>query len=355
MGSSPTRPISEPPLADLLAIFLKSRRQGISPRTYEFYEALLTPFVHACTLTPISINSFLSALTCANGKNAYYRAIRAFCNWLYRQGYIKDNPITRVDPPKMKKVILPSLTSEQVEYLIKEAETIRDKVIISLFADSGIRLRELLSIREEHIDWENDTVIIWGKGSKQRRAPFTRRTAELLHEWLRVKGVSIVSENMYMNIWGLKKRGIQIMLWRLEQKTGLPCNPHTFRMTFASNLHQAGLDVEHIMRLGGWESLDMVLRYTRSVKFEESLRLYQRMDISVASLSGGVVESRIASAAMIAGLGEFAQDGFNCIYAYHMNLCPSSFRDKILFRNYFLQRFIAISTSNQSEVPSAIF
>ena len=36
-------------------------------------------------------------------------------------------------------------------------------------------------------------------------------------------------------------------------------------------------DVEHIMRLGGWESLDMVLRYTRSVRFEESLRLYQEI------------------------------------------------------------------------------
>jgi site-specific recombinase XerD len=65
------------------------------------------------------------------------------------------------------------------------------------------------------------------------------------------------------------------MLHRLQAKTGLNCNPHTFRRTFASNLHRAGLDVEHIMRLGGWESLDMVLRYTRSVRFEESLRLYQ--------------------------------------------------------------------------------
>ncbi len=46
---------------------------------------------------------------------------------------------------------------------------------------------------------------------------------------------------------------------------------------FASNLHRAGLDVEHIMRLGGWESLDMVLRYTRSVKFEESLKIYKSM------------------------------------------------------------------------------
>ncbi|MFC1904818.1 tyrosine-type recombinase/integrase [Chloroflexota bacterium] len=52
------------------------------------------------------------------------------------------------------------------------------------------------------------------------------------------------------------------------------CNLHTFRRTFASNLHRGGLDVEHIMRLGGGESLDMVLRYTRSVTFQDSLRFY---------------------------------------------------------------------------------
>ena len=50
------------------------------------------------------------------------------------------------------------------------------------------------------------------------------------------------------------------------------------RRTFASNMHRQGLDVEHIMRLGGWESLDIVLRYTKSVKFEESLRLYREME-----------------------------------------------------------------------------
>jgi len=276
-GSRPARPTKNPPLAYLLSEFLNSRRQGISPRTLEFYEACLTPFISHYDLTPQDIICFLSNLNCRNGKNAYYRAIRAFCNWLYRQGHIKDNPITKVDPPKMTKVILPSLTHEQVDYLINAAETIRDKAIISLFADSGIRLHELLSIKEQHIDWETQTVIIWGKGGKQRKAPFTSRTARLLREWLRVKRVGTVKENVYISIWGLRKRGVQIMLYRLEERTRLPCNPHTFRRTFASNLHRAGLDVEHIMRLGGWESLDMVLRYTRSVKFEESLRLYHRV------------------------------------------------------------------------------
>jgi len=238
---------------------------------------LLNPFIHSCELTPDGINTFLSRLTCANGKNAYYRAIRAFCNWLYRQGLVADNPITKVDPPKMRKIILPSLMPEQVDYLIQEAETVRDKAIISFFADSGIRLTELLNVKESHIDWETNTVIIWGKGGKQRKAPFTKRTAELLHEYLRVKGVSEVNKNV--NVWNIRRRGILIMLYRLEKKTGLPCNPHTFRRTFASNLHRAGLDVEHIMRLGGWESLDMVLRYTRSVKFEESLKLYQGLNV----------------------------------------------------------------------------
>jgi len=232
--------------------------------------------VNTFELTPVSINTFLSRLTCTNGKNAYYRAIRAFCNWLYRQGLIKDNPITKVDPPKMRKIILPSLVPEQVEHLIHQAENIRDKAIISLFADSGIRLNELLSIKEQHIDFDSNTIIIWGKGGKQRKAPFTKRTATLLHEYLKIKEVST-----NMNVWNIRRRGIQIMLYRLEKRTGLPCSPHTFRRTFASNLHRAGLDVEHIMRLGGWESLDMVLRYTRSVKFEESLKLYQAIKSAV--------------------------------------------------------------------------
>ena len=285
-GSRPVRPTihfreksSNPPLSDWLARFLKSRRQGISPRTNEFYRTLLSPFVNTCELTPDSINTFLSRLTCANGKNAYYRAIRAFCNWLHRQGYITNNPITRVDPPKMKRIILPSLTPEQVEYLIQSADSIRDKAIISLFADSGIRLTELLSIKEPHIDFDTNTVIIWGKGGKQRKAPFTRRTADLLQEYFKVKGVSIVNENVYIsNIWGLKKRGVQIMLWRLEQRTRLPCNPHTFRRTFACNLHRKGLSTLDLMHLGGWSDLSMVLRYTWTVTFEDCLKHYQAVE-----------------------------------------------------------------------------
>ncbi len=264
-------PNSSSNVKQLLNEFLKSRRQGISPHTILFYRRCLTPFILAYPLTSDGISDFLSSLSCGNGKFAYYRAIRAFVNWLIRNDYIKDNPLKRVDPPKLSKQILPSLTLEQVSYLMEQVDSLRDKAIISLFADSGMRLNELTNIKASDIDWTNYTIIIWGKGNKQRKAPFTERTARLLRELISQNGTG-------ENIWHMKRRGIQNMLLELAKKTGLPCNPHTFRRTFASNLHRAGMDIEHIMRLGGWESLDMVIRYTRSVKFEDSLKHYRSLN-----------------------------------------------------------------------------
>ena len=268
----------------MLTKFLNSRRQGISLDTLEFYQFCLKPFVEGYQLTPESINQFLADLTYGNAKHAYFRATRAFCNWATREGYVKQNPISRVDPPKVSEPILPSLTSQQVEHLISTADNLRDKCIISLFADSGMRLSELANIKADDIDWDNCTITIWGKGKKQRRAPFTKGTAKLLRRWVSQNGIGL-------NIWNIEPHGIQLMLQRLKEQTGLPCNPHTFRRTFASNLHRAGMDIEHIMRLGGWSTLDMVLIYTKSVKFGDSLKLYNSL-MSKNSSNLGVLFDR---------------------------------------------------------------
>jgi len=181
----------------LLTKFIKSRRQGLSERTINFYEYCLEPFVNNYEFSSEGINQFLTDLTCGNVKHAYYRSLRVFSNWAYREGYIKENPIKKVDSPKCIEVILPSLTHNQVLYLIKEADTLRDKCIISLFADSGMRLRELCSIEQEDINWEDNTVTIWGKGSIQRKGPFTQRTARLLRQLISKK-------HNGFNIWHLK-------------------------------------------------------------------------------------------------------------------------------------------------------
>jgi integrase len=91
---------------------------------------------------------------------------------------------------------------------------------------------------------------------------------QYLSKWL-------TEHNPNGTIWGLNTWGVISMLRRLEKATGIPCNPHVFRRTFACLLRKVGLDVMTIKDLGRWESLEMVQRYTRSVTFQDSMKLYQ--------------------------------------------------------------------------------
>ena len=95
------------------------------------------------------MNRFLTALSCSlGGKYGYFKDIRAFYNWLYspRSGLgfrPEDNPILWVEAPKRPQLILPSLSLEQVMKLIGICANLRDKAIIALFSESGLRLSEL--------------------------------------------------------------------------------------------------------------------------------------------------------------------------------------------------------------------
>jgi len=251
---------------ELIDLFLSSRRQGLSKLTRGFYYSCLSKAI-GIELSAQGINEFLSSLPCKNGKHSYFRALRVLCNWMVRNGIMTSNPMNSVDPPKIQKRIPPNLSQTELTNLLNEASCITHKAIISLLADSGMRLSEVTSVKASDIDWATNTITIWGKGNKQRRAPFTANTGVLLRACVPYANG---------NLWNMTRRGIQSMLHDYTEKLGLPCNAHTFRRTFASNLHRKGVDVEHIMRLGRWETLDMVVRYTRSVKFEDSLKMYER-------------------------------------------------------------------------------
>ncbi len=174
----------------------------------------------------------------------------------------------------MGKTILPALTKEQVEYLIGVVESPRDKAIISLFTESGLRLSELAKIKASDIDWPSRTIPRrgggnpLGKGRKEALAPFGSLSEAYLREWLS-------AYNPNGNIWGLNRWGVSMMLQRLKAETGLPCNPHTFRRTFACLLRKAGVDCLTIRDLGRWESVSMVERYTRSFKFSDAMKFYK--------------------------------------------------------------------------------
>ena len=267
-----------------LELFLESRRDGLSPNTIDgFYRMYLAKAIPCLGLspTPAKINAYINSLPCSQaGKHAYFRAMRAFYRWLYspRSGFnleTQTNPMQWVDAPKVPKRILPSLSKEEVELTIDMAENARDKAIVSLFAESGLRLTELANIRLRDIEWSNRTIRTVGKGDKEALAPFGEHSERFLKAWL-----SEYHPNG-SNVWGVNRWQIVVIMRNLKAKTGLPCNPHTFRRTFACLLRKAGVDTMTIKDLGRWESLEMVQRYTRSVTFEDSLKFY-KAPLSVA-------------------------------------------------------------------------
>jgi len=206
-------------------------------------------------------------LDCANGKHAYYRAIRALCTWLNKQGELPENPVAKVDSPKLSRKLLPTITEEQVDALLKHSESLRDRCIVSLLFDSGLRLAEICSIKPSDIDWSANTLRVVVKGNREAKAVFTPKTAQMLREYS--------GHNGHDTLFGMQPRGVQDMLARLSKVVGFPCNAHSFRRGFACNLHKRGLSTLSIMHLGRWSSLDMVSRYCRSISFDDCLSHYQ--------------------------------------------------------------------------------
>jgi site-specific recombinase XerD len=257
--------------------FLASRREGLSPYTIRFYRDFLrrASTVIGTNVTSIDITRFLRNLHCTNaGKAGYFRTLRCFYSWLYskKSGYglnQDDNPMLLIDPPKVERKILPSLNTQQLDILIDSCTNTRDKLIISLFADSGLRLSELVSIERNNINFPRRIIKIWCKGNKQAYATYGRRTEQLLAEYLNQVDPTCTDKLFNLTTWGVID-----LCRKLKARTGLPCNPHTFRRTFAVSLSRQNVDMLHIMRLGRWESLEMVRHYTQTLGFEDSLKLY---------------------------------------------------------------------------------
>lgn len=256
---------------DYLALFLQSKRaQGVSLGTFSFYNVKIGRFLmeaNADKAKRQDIENFLLQFENPGNRHAYYRAIKTFYNWL-QQTFGIQSPMRHIRAPKLTKLILPSHTAQQVLSLIDNVHHTRDKAIIALFTESGLRLSELSNIRLEDINWQNRTIKTLGKGKVEAFAPFGELSDEYLRAWLR-------KYTPNGNVWGLSRWGIVSMLRRLEAATGVICNPHTFRRTFACLLRKAGVDTMTIKDLGRWESLEMVQRYTRSVRFHDSLKFYK--------------------------------------------------------------------------------
>jgi site-specific recombinase XerD len=247
----------------LLEKFILSRPQGASYRSIESYHYTLDNFV-GYPVTPEGMNAYLASLRCQNGKAKFYSCLRALSRWLYRNGYISENVIERVSPPKTQKNLLPAVSKEQLEILVSHCHCLRDKALISFPWHSGTRLSEALNVKDTDFNWEEGTVIVLGKGNRYRK---TLAGNGIVQQWF--------SDH---DSFGLTAEGMQTVLKILSIETGIHCNPHAFRRGFAVHQVKSSLSTKAVQALGGWETIAMVERYSKLLIFDNALQLYKQVN-----------------------------------------------------------------------------
>jgi site-specific recombinase XerD len=156
---------------------------------------------------------------------------------------------------------LPAISKEQLDILVSNAPTDRDKVTLNLLWYSGMRLSEVASVKTSDFNWNEGTVVVLGKGNRYRKALAGN---SIIKEWF--------SKHDTLEITSF---GISVMLQRLGKATGIHCNAHSFRRGFCVHNVKSGLSNKVIQSLGGWETPDMVSHYAASLTFDDALKLYK--------------------------------------------------------------------------------
>jgi len=156
------------------------------------------------------------------------------------------------------------VSKEQLDILTNHCHRERDKALLSFLWYSGVRVSEAARVRAKDFDWEEEVVIVLGKGNRYRKALAGNG---IVKDWF--------SEH---DSFGLTSEGIQTVLKILSRETDIRCNPHSFRRGFAVPLVKSGLSTRVVQTLGGWESIAMVERYTKSLDFHDALPVYRAVD-----------------------------------------------------------------------------
>lgn len=199
--------------------------------------------------------------------------VKSFFRWLEKQGRLKNESVFHIRSPKLKKSLPKALAEEQSKAALKaigsqhkdEWLNKRDLALLTLIYGCGLRISEALSLRPA--DVTGDSIVITGKGNKQRAVPVLPVVKAAIADYLSACPYNPSPTTPLF----LGKRGkkldpaiFQRELRLLRRAIGLPesATPHAFRHSFATHLLSAGGDLRSIQELLGHASLSTTQRYT---------------------------------------------------------------------------------------------
>ena len=208
--------------------------------------------------------------------NTYIEGVRGFLSWLASHGHVRKDFPEAVRYVK-KPVRLPGsiLSHEKMMNLLSHIPTTdllgyRDRAMLELLYTTGVRAAELLGLNTYDVDVKNRSMMVTGKGDKQRVVPIGRSALRYLETYIKAIRPYLLKDPEERALF-LTKRGS-----RLYYRAFLKCvhihsrrvgyydvSPHTFRRSCTTELIRGGANMYHVKELLGHESLDTLRHYTK--------------------------------------------------------------------------------------------
>lgn len=254
--------------------------QNCSLQTVQWYEWLLRRYGEWCehrALAPAEADTIEAFLADVRRKgqamstvDAYYRALRVYCNWLVQRRLMPadENPFAMLDQPKLPKKRPRHVTLDNFYRLYGSIDgtdwtSARDRTMLLILFYSGLRVGELLALREDDLQLGKGTIFVrGGKGGNDREVPCApmlaaefadyqalRPFANVLALWLSNDGIGGVRGPLTVE-------GVRQMLKRRCKAVGIPyLSPHKYRHGFAMVLLNAGMDMSALSAAMGHNSV----------------------------------------------------------------------------------------------------
>lgn len=214
-------------------------------------------------------------------------SVKSFFKFLMKEQLVENNPAVNLPLPKIRKKLPNFVEEDNLNHLLDDGffadnfVGIRDKLIITLLYGTGIRLSELLMLKESDFDQNEYLVRVLGKRKKERIIPYPRSINNLLGSYVKIRNnnIGLNTERLLVTEKGnpvYKKLIYRVVKNNLSKITSLEKrSPHVLRHTYAAHLLNRGADLNAIKELLGHSNLAATQIYTHT-SYEKLLDSYKQ-------------------------------------------------------------------------------
>ena len=200
--------------------------------------------------------------------------LMSFYKWCFREELITRNPMDRIGVIKLDQHVIQVLSDEEQEIIRCACTSERDKALVDLLAGSGMRVSELCGLNREDVNFQEGTVKVFGKGSKERICYLTARSKVHLKWYLESRTDNnpalFVSERLPHE--RMTRTGVEYVLRQIAKKSKIPTirlYPHKYRSTLASTMLNKGADIDTISHVLGHANIATTVQHYAKMENEK--------------------------------------------------------------------------------------